>query len=118
MLKAYDLINTNFDLLASCSNQKVVFPGFLRNILRISVLKLFQEYPRNIIFCEVKISKKKFFVSYTVEFLILAVSSHRFNVFQMNFESFLFFQQFSSRGICTFIHKVRGSFLQSIDSII
>ena len=44
----YDLTITNVDLLANFSNRKAMIPGYLRNIPRISISKIFQGYPRNI----------------------------------------------------------------------
>ena len=49
VLKVYDLIITDVDLLANSSNQEVMFPEYLKNIPRISVSKIFHEYPRNIV---------------------------------------------------------------------
>ena len=49
MLKVHDLIIANADLLANSSNREVMFPEYLRSIPRISVSKLFQGYPRNMI---------------------------------------------------------------------
>ena len=65
VLKVYDFIIINVDLLANFSNQKVMFPEYFRNIPRIFVSKIFQGHPRNIIrlwkcFCEVKKFKKLF----------------------------------------------------------
>ena len=37
MLKVYDLIITNVDLLANSSNHLVMFPEYSRNIPRLSV---------------------------------------------------------------------------------
>ena len=48
MLKVYDLIITNVDLLANSSNNKVMFPEYTRNIPRMSVSKIFQGYSQNI----------------------------------------------------------------------
>ena len=47
VLKRYDLIITNVDLLANSSNLKVMFPEYSRSIPRMSVSKKFQEYPRD-----------------------------------------------------------------------
>ena len=68
MLKVYDLIIGNIDLLAKTSNCEVMFPDYSRNILRMSVLKIFQGYLRNErdafnvmnIFLEVEKFKKMF----------------------------------------------------------
>ena len=84
MLKAYDLIIANIDLLPSSSNHEVMFPEYSRNIPEMFVSKISQGYPRNIIklfkyFLKSK-SSKKFFVGYPVKNLILAVFSR--NVFQ------------------------------------
>ena len=49
MLKLYDLITTNVDLFTSFGNHEVMFPEYLRNIPRMSALKIFQGYPRNIV---------------------------------------------------------------------
>ena len=49
VLKLYDLITTNVDLFTSLSNHKVMFPEYLRNISRMSALKIFQEHPWNIV---------------------------------------------------------------------
>ena len=61
----YDLTKTNVDLLANSSNHKAMFPEYLKNIPQISVSKVFQGYPRNIVrlykcFHEVKKCKKLF----------------------------------------------------------
>ena len=49
VLKVYDLIITNVDLLANSSNHEVMFPEYSRNIPRMSVSKIFQGYPQNIV---------------------------------------------------------------------
>ena len=49
VLKVYDFIIANVDLLADSSNRKILFPEYSRNIPWISVSKIFQGYPRNII---------------------------------------------------------------------
>ena len=49
VLKVYDLIITNVDLLANSSNHEVMFPEYSRNIPRMSVSKIFQGYPWNIV---------------------------------------------------------------------
>ena len=49
VLKVYDLIKANVDLLANSSNHEVIFPEYSRNIPRMSVSKIFQGYPRNIV---------------------------------------------------------------------
>ena len=48
-LKVYDLIITNVDLFANSSNYEVMFPEYSRNIPRMSVSKIFQGYPQNIV---------------------------------------------------------------------
>ena len=48
-VKMYDLSKTNVDLLANSSNHKTMFPEYLKNIPRISVSKIFQGYPQNIV---------------------------------------------------------------------
>ena len=48
VLKVYDLIITNVDLLENSSNHEVFFPKYLRNISQIPHSKIFQEYPWNI----------------------------------------------------------------------
>ena len=45
VLKMYDLTIINVDLLAISSNHKLIFPECSKNILRISVSKIFQECP-------------------------------------------------------------------------
>ena len=49
VLKVYDFIITNVDYLANSSNHEVMFPEYSRNIPRISVSKIFQRYPWNIV---------------------------------------------------------------------
>ena len=49
MLRAYDLIITNVGILADSSNHKVRFPEYSRNIPQMSVSKIFQRYPQNIV---------------------------------------------------------------------
>ena len=49
VLKVYDLIIINVDLLANSSNHEVMFPEYSRNIPQMSVSKIFQGYPRNIV---------------------------------------------------------------------
>ena len=49
VLKAYDLIIANVNLLANSNNHKVMFPEYSRNILQMSVSKSFQGYSRNIL---------------------------------------------------------------------
>ena len=49
VLKVYDLTTTNVDLFADSSNHKAKFPEYLRNIPRVSVSKIFQGYPWNIV---------------------------------------------------------------------
>ena len=48
-LKVYDLTIRNVDLLANSRNHEVMFPEYSRNTPRISVSKIFQGYPRNIV---------------------------------------------------------------------
>ena len=48
LLKVYDMIIKNVDLLANSSNHKVMFSEFSRNIPQMSVSKIFQGYPGNI----------------------------------------------------------------------
>ena len=45
----YDLIITNVDLFANSSNLEVMFPEYSTNIPRMSVSKIFQGYPQNIV---------------------------------------------------------------------
>ena len=47
VLKVYDLIITNVDLLANSSNHEVMFPEYSRNISRMSFSKIFHGYSRN-----------------------------------------------------------------------
>ena len=49
VLKINDLTKINVDLLANSSNQKAMFHEYSKNIPRISVSKIFQGYPRNIV---------------------------------------------------------------------
>ena len=49
VLKVYDLIIINVDLLANSSNHEVMFPEYSRNIPQMSVSKIFQGYPWNIV---------------------------------------------------------------------
>ena len=49
MLKVYDFIITNVDLLANFSNHEVVFPEHSRNVPQMSVSKMFQGYPQNFV---------------------------------------------------------------------
>ena len=49
VLKVYDLIIANADLLANSSNHEVMFPEYSKNIPQMSVSKIFQGYPLNII---------------------------------------------------------------------
>ena len=79
VLKVYDLIITNVYLLANSSNRKVMFPEYSWNTPRMSVSKIFQRYPQNIVklwkyFYKSK-SSKNCFAGYTVKILKLAVSS-------------------------------------------
>ena len=48
VLKMYDLMETNVDLLENSINHKAMFLEYCKNIPQISVLKIFQGYPRNI----------------------------------------------------------------------
>ena len=48
VLKVYDLI-INVDLHANSSNHEVMFPEYSRNIPQMSVSKIFQGYPQNIV---------------------------------------------------------------------
>ena len=49
VLKVYDLITTNLDLLANSSNHEVMFPEYSRDIPGMSVSKIFQVHPQNIV---------------------------------------------------------------------
>ena len=49
MLKVYDFTKTNVDLFADSSNHEAMFPEYSTNFPRISVLKIFQGYPGNIV---------------------------------------------------------------------
>ena len=49
VLKVYDLMITNVDLLANSNNHVVLFPEYSRNMPQMSVSKIFQGYPKNII---------------------------------------------------------------------
>ena len=49
VLKLYDLIIANVDILLNNSNHEVMFPEYSRNIPRVAVSKIFQGYPRNIV---------------------------------------------------------------------
>ena len=49
VLKVYDLIITNVDLLANSSNHEVMFPEYSRNIPRMPISKIFQGYLQNIV---------------------------------------------------------------------
>ena len=49
VLKVYDLIITNVDLLANSSNHEVIFSEYLRNIPRMSLSEIFQGYPGDIV---------------------------------------------------------------------
>ena len=65
MLKVYDFTITNVDLLPNSSNHKAMLPEYSKNNPRISVSKIFQEYPQNIailrkFFYEVKKLKNLF----------------------------------------------------------
>ena len=65
VLKAYDLTIANVDLLENSSHYKAVFPEYSKNIPGVSVSRIFQGYPQNIVrlwicFYEVKKLKKLF----------------------------------------------------------
>ena len=45
LLKVYDLIITNINLLGNSSNHKVIFPEYSRGIPPMPVSKIFQGYP-------------------------------------------------------------------------
>ena len=45
----YDLVIKNVDLFANSSNLEVMFPEYLTNIPQMSVSKIFQGYPQNIV---------------------------------------------------------------------
>ena len=45
VLKEYDWIITNVDVLVNSSNHEVIFPEYWRNIPQLSVSKIFQGYP-------------------------------------------------------------------------
>ena len=49
VLKMYDLTITNVDLLANSNNHKGMFPEYLKNISQVSVSKILQGYPQNIV---------------------------------------------------------------------
>ena len=49
ILKKYDLTITNADLLANFSNHKAMFPEYSKNIPPISVSKILQGCPPNIV---------------------------------------------------------------------
>ena len=49
LLKEYDLIIANVDLLANFINHKIMFAEYSRNIPRMSVSKMFQGYRKNIV---------------------------------------------------------------------
>ena len=49
VLKLYDLIIANVNILLNNSNHEVMFPEYSRNIPRVAVSKIFQGYPRNIV---------------------------------------------------------------------
>ena len=49
VLKVYDLIITNVDLLANSSNCEVMFPEYSKNISQMSVSKIFEGYPQIIV---------------------------------------------------------------------
>ena len=88
VLKMYDLTITNVDLLANSNNHKGIFPEYLKNIPQVSLSKILQGYPRNIVsyknvFMKSK-SVKNCFVGYPVKFLILAGRLLSSNIF-LNF---------------------------------
>ena len=75
LLEVYDITITNVNLLANSSNDKSMFPEYSKNIPRISVSKIFQRYPRNIVrfwkyFYEFKKFKKIFCVLFCGTFNI------------------------------------------------
>ena len=70
----YDLIITNVDLLANSSNHKVMFPEYSRNIPRMSISKVFQGYPGNIV------KLWKYFRSQKVQKLFCRLSCENFNI--------------------------------------
>ena len=49
LLKVYDLIITNINLLGNSSNHKVIFPEYSRGIPPMPVSKIFQGYPWSIV---------------------------------------------------------------------
>ena len=49
VLQVYDLLITNVDLWENSSNHKAMFPEYSKNIPPISVSKIFQGYPWNIV---------------------------------------------------------------------
>ena len=49
VLRMFDLIIPNVDLLTNSSNDEEMFPEYSRNISRMSFSKIFQGYPQNII---------------------------------------------------------------------
>ena len=49
VLKVYDLIMANIDLWKNSSNHEIMFSEYSTDIQRMSVSKIFQEYPQNII---------------------------------------------------------------------
>ena len=49
MPKVYDLTIANVYILVKYSNHKVMFPKYSRDIPRMSVSKIFQGHPRNIV---------------------------------------------------------------------
>ena len=49
VLKVYDLMITNVDLLANSSNHDAIFPKYSRNIPQMSVSKIFQVYRQKIV---------------------------------------------------------------------
>ena len=48
-LKVYDLIITNVDLSVNSNNHEIIFPKYLANIPQMSVSRIFQGYPQNIV---------------------------------------------------------------------
>ena len=49
VLKVYDLIMANIDFWTNSSNHEIMFSEYSTDIQRMSVSKIFQGYPRNII---------------------------------------------------------------------
>ena len=70
MLKVYDLIITNVDLLANFSNHELMFPEYLRNIPRMYVSGILYSYVENI------------FRSQKVQQIVLSVILWKFQYWQ------------------------------------